>query len=405
VENAHYPFAIVGAGPAGTTCANALLLSGAASVALIDRARFPRDKPCGDGIGPGVIAILDALDLQHVLSEHVRVGQMAMTSPLGGRMSLDASQVHRRSPLGFVIPRVIFDHALMAAALGRGATDLTGWSLETAAREDGRWHLTLANSNTGETRAITADVLIGADGATSRVRRILGQRFNRDQNTSIAIRIMAQAEPPLPGYQQLDVVKGIPTPGYGWLFSTGHGVLNIGVGMDIPAYKSQKRHLKQILETYRDYLGDRFVYDEKTCKSQILPLASEMPLLAYPDVGAALIGDAASMINPLTGEGIFYGMEAGLQLGKKLAGAQNSRDFAGALVAYERAFLRTFKPHFRGNFYLRKLLERPRLMEYMVRACSRSTDLSCDYIEYMMGNESGVGTKPLYRLALDTVFA
>jgi len=401
----HYSFAVIGAGPAGATCANALMLGGAASTVLIDKARFPRDKVCGDGIGPGVIAVLEALDLQEILNGNHRVTQMAMTSPLGGHMALDATQIHRRSPLGYVIPRVTFDHALLTAALGRGCADMTGWNLENAARVDECWQLTLAHGSTSEPRVITADVLIGADGATSRVRRVLGQRFNSDQHISIAIRILATANPPLPAHQQLDVVKGIPTPGYGWLFSTGQGLLNIGVGMDIPAYKSQKRHLKQILKTYQDYLGDRFLYDEQTCRSQVLPLASEMPPLAYPAVGAALIGDAASMINPVTGEGIFYGMEAGLQLGRKLASAQNSGDFAGALAAYERDFLHTFEPHFRGNFYLRKLLERPLLLERMVKACSKSTDLCCDYIEYMMGNESGVASKPLYRLALGTIFA
>lgn len=405
VADTDYHFAIIGAGPAGSACANALLLGGVSSVALIDRARFPRDKICGDGIGPGVIAILDALELPDVLNGHHRVTQMAMTSPLGGRMSLDATQITRRSPFGYVIPRITFDHALVEAALRRGSTDMTGWSLETAIRIGGRWQLDLADSEIGDTRTITADVLIGADGATSRVRRILGQRVNSDKDTSIAMRVMAKADPPFPGHQQLDVVEGIPTPGYGWLFSTGQGVLNIGVGMDIPAYKSQRRHLKQILQTYRDYLGNGFVYDEQTCRSQILPLASWMPPLAYPAVGAALIGDAASMINPLTGEGIFYGMEAGLQLGGKLAGAQNSRDFASALAQYERQFLRTFKPHLRGNLYLRKLLERPALLERMVRACAKSTDLSCDYIEYMMGNETGVGTKPFYQLALSTILA
>ena len=401
----HYSFAIVGAGPAGATCANALLLGGAASVALIDRSRFPRDKVCGDGIGPGVIAILDALGMQHALSGHVRVGQLTITSPLGGRMSLGGTQIRRRSPLGYVIRRVTFDHALSAAALGRGATDMTGWGLEAARHEDGRWHLAMTDSDTGRTRTITAGVLVGADGASSRVRRILGQRFNRDKNTCIAIRILATTDPPVPALQQLDVVEGVPIPGYGWLFSTGQGVVNIGVATDIPTYKADKRHLKQILKTYEDYLGGHFVYDAQTCRTQILPLASEMPRLAFPHVQAALIGDAASMINPVTGEGIFYGMEAGLRLGEKLASVQNSGDYADALVAYEREFLRTFKPHLRGNFYLRKLLGKPVLLERMVRACSESSDLCCDYLEYMMGNESGVGTKPLYRLALDTFLA
>jgi len=131
-----------------------------------------------------------------------------------------------------------------------------------------------------------------------------------------------------------------------------------------------------------------------------------MPQLAFPAKSAALIGDAASMINPATGEGIFYGMEAGLQLGRRLIGAKNGfGDIQGALVAYERQFRRTFSAHFRGNLILRKTIQRPQLMERMVTACAKDSDLCCDYIEYMMGNESGVGSKPLYRLALGTLFA
>ena len=125
MANAHYSFAIIGAGPAGATCANALLRDGATSLVLIDKARFPRDKVCGDGIGPGIIAILDDLGLQDVLSAYPRVAQMSMTSPLGGRMALDTTLFRRRSPLGYVIPRLTFDHALLTAALRRGSADMT----------------------------------------------------------------------------------------------------------------------------------------------------------------------------------------------------------------------------------------------------------------------------------------
>lgn len=145
------------------------------------------------------------------------------------------------------------------------------------------------------------------------------------------------------------MVEGLPIPGYGWIFCTGSGIVNVGFGCDIPTYKAQKRHLKRILDTYKDFLPDPLVYDDETCHSQILPLASEMPPLAYPAANAALIGDAASMINPLTGEGIFYGMEAGLQLGRQLSAAEKTEDdLARALVRYERQFRRTFTAHFRG---------------------------------------------------------
>lgn len=406
MASGHYDFAIVGAGPAGSACANALLLEGATSVVLIDRAHFPRDKICGDGIGPGVIAILEALDLRRVLDGHRRVTQMVMTSPLGGRMALNDNEITGRSPLGYVIRRTEFDYALMRAAVERGCADRTGWSLEGAAYADGGWRLDLAESETGEPCTLTADVLIGADGATSRVRRLLGQPFNHEKHVSVSMRILAQQEEPYSARQELNVAEELPIPGYAWNFATGDGTVNVGFVCDTPTYKADGRHLREILETYKGLLPDTLAYDETSRHSQILPLASQMPPLAYPKVQAALIGDAASMINPLTGEGIFYGMEAGLLLGRGLARAANTVEGrAAALMQYERAFRRTFTGHFRGNYYLRKLIEKPALFDRMLRAGARDKGLCCDCIEYMMGNESGVGKKPLYQLALRTMFA
>jgi menaquinone-9 beta-reductase len=402
----HYSFAIVGAGPAGTSCANALLLGGAASAVLIDKARFPRDKTCGDGLGPGVIAVLDELGLQDILSDHLRVMQMSMTGPAGGRLSFDATLLRRPSPLGYVIPRHIFDHALLTAALGRGSADMSGWSLERAAQAGGRWRLALKHSETGEPRVVTADILIGADGVASKVRRILGQRLNRDKHSSIALRIYASAMTERSARQQQDTVKGLPTPGYGWVFSTGKAVVNAGVLVGLAAYKSQALHLNQIFALYQASLPDTFVYDEPSRRSSVLPLASQMPQLAFPAMQAALIGDAASMINPLTGEGIFYGMYAGLELGKRLAAEEKrSRNFSRALTAYERHFRRSFAAHFRGNSFLRNVFLSALLSERMIAVFAKDRDLCCDFIEYMMGNSSGVSTKPLYRIALKTMLA
>lgn len=406
MANAHYSFAIVGAGPAGATCANALLLGGATSCVLIDKARFPRDKACGDGLGPGVIAILDELGLHDVLSGHLRVTQMSMTGPLGRRLLLDSTLLRRRSPLGYVIPRLAFDYALVTAALGQGGADMTGWGLETATLVDKRWRLKLEHSETGEPRIVTTDVLIGADGPASKVRRILGQRFNRDKHSAIALRIYAKAKPESWARQQQDVVKGLPRPGYGWVFSTGREVVNVGVVVDLTAHQSQTRHLKQLFAIYRASLPDSLLYEGPSCRSSILPLASEMPPLAFPTAHAALIGDAASMINPLTGEGIFYGMYAGLQLGKRLVAEETrSGNFSTALAAYERDFRRSFAAHFRGNAFLRKVFLSAILSERMIAAFAKDRDLCCDFIEYMMGNVNGVRVKPLYRIALDTVFA
>ena len=412
----HYTFAIVGAGPAGTTCAHALLRSGDANIALIDKACFPRDKICGDGIGPGAVAILNSLGLRGVLDGHRRVERIVVTSPLGRRMALEVGTLNRPMPLGYVIPRIIFDNALFEAAVDRGATDLTGWSLETASCSGRRWELTLAATGAKnatspkEVRTVTADILIGADGATSRVRRLLNQPLNGDKHNSIAVRVLAKSDRSFPAHQEINVIEGLPRPGYGWIFFSGSEHINIGCGCDIRAYRSEKRSLTQLLALYKAYLEtvwpSALRYDEVTCHTAPLPLASHMPRLAFPDRNAALIGDAASMINPLTGEGIFYGMEAGFQLGSRLAESQKRNaklNTADALSDFETSFRRKFTPHFRGNYFLRHVIDRPRFMELMVEACAADDELCCDYMDYMLGNETGLADKPLFQIVLKTI--
>ena len=179
----------------------------------------------------------------------------------------------------------------------------------------------------------------------------------------------------------------------------------MGVGAEVAAYKSQGQHLKQMLAKYRAFLNSPLVFDEQSSFSSVLPLASELPRLGFPAMRAALIGDAASMINPLTGEGIIYGMYAGLQLGKRLAAAEKtSGDFSAAITGYEKDFQCRFGRHFRGIWLFRKMLEKPTLRDRIFASCSRNPDLCYDCIEYITGDMPAAGKKPLYKIALRTFF-
>jgi geranylgeranyl reductase family protein len=378
---------VVGAGPAGASAANALCLGGVHDVALIDRARFPRDKACGDGITEGAVDVLKEVDLGHLLAPHALISRVVVTAPSGAQAAMEPAAGERPLPIAYVIPRKVFDADLVSAALQRGAADFTGHRLEKADRRGGRWSLELSGDPPARPRRqITADFLIGADGAASRVRRALGLALNSDAHTSIAIRAYARVTVPRKPLMQIDMIDGIIWPGYAWIFDSGSQIVNVGLGTELVAYKAQQRRLPEVLTSYLSQLGGDFELDQASMHSAPLPLASKLPRLAHPTQSAALIGDAASMINPLTGEGISYGMIAGLLLGRKLADAvSGGRDLGAAALRYEKDFRARFGAHFRNNVALRGILRFRPLAERMVGSYRWDAAYYRDALEFMLG--------------------
>jgi menaquinone-9 beta-reductase len=396
----HFPVAVAGSGPAGASCAISLLMNGARNVALIDKARFPRDKACGDGIGPGAVQMFKKLGLGDKLTAHARVHELAVSGPSGVRATGPLPRVGGEIPEGYTIPRYVFDNYVAQHALAHGAIDFTGQLLDHAYFEGGRWALSLKESQTGKRTTITAGLLIGADGARSKVRRSLNIPANSDPHTGAAMRIYATAEGSNFAALQLDFMQEL-LPAYGWLFPIGKTEANIGVGIDLDRYKRKRHHLKEILRRYQAKLGSQIAYDDTSSLAYILPYGSELPGLAYPEEQAALIGDAGSMINPLTGEGIYYGMFAGELLGRLLAGAIEKPDFgraATALMEYESQFRRRFKRHFDLNWKIKKKVDNSHWCNMVINACRKDKMVMGELIELMMGDKNDVEFWVFFRI-------
>lgn len=401
---AQYQAAIVGAGPAGSCAAHSLLLSGADGIALIDRETFPRDKCCGDGLGVGVIDVLRRLDLSHTLDGHDRLAKISINFHDKARVAIDTEKSVRPSPLGYVITRLEFDDALVRAALQRGATDFTGWNLENAEWTGSLWSLTLARGDAR--REITSQTLIGADGARSRVRRLLGQPFNSDRNTAIAVRAYVDVTKDQDGCQRIDILEDMPNPGYGWVFRDGKGKANIGLGVSVDAYKASGVKFGTLLERYCAYLGDDVQSAPRDIRTAILPLGSERPALAFPTRRAALVGDAASMINPALGEGIFYAMYAGMLVGERLAPALLGRgNIAAALASYQRDFTREMASTYRDSWVLMRMCSYLSVLERLIRRFACNQDFCYDFTELTMGAMPPRRSPSLARLSLRVAFA
>ncbi|MEX5637042.1 geranylgeranyl reductase family protein [Parafrankia sp. FMc2] len=372
---------VVGGGPAGSAAAlRALQLRPEARVLIVDAAEFPRDKTCGDGIAPHGVDVLRSLGVTDVTRGYRPVDRMRLRTPGGAEVATPSERATH------VIPREVFDARLMAAARARGAAFARRRvrALEIVA-DDGAEPVVAVDGG-----ALRARVVIGADGAHSAVRRALGIAPNPPEGLAIAVRAYADAPKDDRPPEQLIDMTDEGWPAYAWSFPIGDGRANIGYGMLRSRLRDSDGTPKAVLHgTLARMLPDTPAY-AGTLRAHHLPLSTHRPRL--PDGPVLLAGDAASLINPLTGEGIYYALLSGSLAGQ--AAVTTPGPAAGR--AYRRALGRELGRHLRHTTLLADLAGRHRaLMDAAVRSASRRTELYDSLVELGLGK----GTIPAGSLA------
>jgi geranylgeranyl reductase family protein len=337
VEN--WDVVVVGGGPAGAAAALAARRTGA-SVLVLDRADFPRDKVCGDGIAAEALDVLAVLgaDPAELVAGYPAVPRLSLRAPRGAVVERDT---HRPS---HVVPREVLDARVLAAALASGAEFRRHRVRSLAVDDDG----VLVDGT------VRAAVLVGADGAESVVRRGLDLARNRDDRIAVAIRGYAPEPPLRPGTQVL-VTTELRWPAYAWSFPLGDGRANVGYGELVSGGASREALVAGLRRLLPGVEPERL-------RAHRLPLSTGRP--RQPDGRVLLAGDAASLINPLTGEGIFYAVLSGALAGSA-AGAGSD---AGRV--YRRALRRRLGGHLRSTSAASQLSRWPVLMDAAVRGAA-----------------------------------
>ncbi|MEH1125973.1 geranylgeranyl reductase family protein [Micromonospora sp. CPCC 206061] len=350
-----YDVAVVGAGPAGSCAAIAARRAGA-RVLLLDRAEFPRDKACGDGIAAHALDVLAELGVPDPVNGYAPVPVLRMVGPGGGAVA-------RALPRpAYTVPRKVFDARLLATAVAIGAEVHT----------HGVRHLEVRDDLVAIDGEFVARAVVGADGAGSVVRRTLGFAPNPPGHLALAIRGYAPARPEV---EQLIVTSAAGWPAYAWSFPVGDGSANIGYGELLRGRPVSRAHL---LDRLARLLPDVDPAAVTGLRAHHLPLSTRRP---PPGRGRiVLAGDALSLINPFTGEGIFYAVLSGA-----LAGTASTSG-PEAAIRYADALGRRLGKHLRHSRVAASLASRRWVVDRAIRAADRDQRVFASLVDLGLGD-------------------
>jgi geranylgeranyl reductase family protein len=348
---------VVGAGPAGSIAALVLARAGA-RVALVDKAAFPRDKACGDLVGPRGVQVLADLGLR--VPDAGQGSDLLAVGPSGRRARLPAFAGRTYPGHGIIVPRLALDHSLREAAVKAGAVPVRARITAVAAGGDGRVDAVIS----GDGQRLGGEVIIAADGALSPVARLAGMLDTETALWGFAIRAYVPAEVPLPLLVLLDASPWRIYPGYGWLFPGAGGQANVGIGVGL-GHSRKQAPLRDDLVRLVALLGTRGDLSGDARPGPVMGGWLRMGGTGTPPAAGNLLlaGDAAGLINPLQGEGIGPAMVSG-----RLAAEAVLAGPARAGVAYTEAIRAAFGPYMAGASALQSaMLRRPRTTSAVTR--------------------------------------
>jgi menaquinone-9 beta-reductase len=380
--------AVVGAGPGGSATAYYLARQGL-DVALLDRAAFPREKTCGDGLTPRAVGVLQDIGvLDDLLKAGQRIDGVEIVAPDG--YALAASIAARRglpTPM-LVVPRVTLDDVLRRRAVGSGAS-FEGDTLVTGVEQSSRG-LVVKGQRAGRPFVMSARLCIIATGASTALLASLGLVVKAPQ---MMLAARAYYEGALPFSDRIQIrFDGVPLPGYGWVFPLSATAANVGVGY-FPRRSAMRRRPPNAGVAFQTFVRSRGVTAllhgaHQAGSTKGYPLRVDFPEAPTSAARVLLVGEAAGLVNPLTGEGIDYALESA-QIAAEYAAAALAKDrLAGGTVSeYDLALRARFGRLFTFCRRVRDASLSARLLNGLVRVAARRDDLKMRLIDIVLGNQ------------------
>lgn len=363
----HFDVVIVGGGPGGSACALSLATSGL-RVALLDKCNFPRDKTCGDALSLDVLNQLEKLSpaTLRLLEEKGPMHSygVKLTAPNGRHVTLPFLHKGEKKS-GIVFPRYDFDRLLMDAVRRESDTVIREGCVVNNIQSDAN-HIHLSTNQ----QSISCKLIVGADGAQSVVKRNLLHQSLPPSQVSAGLRMYYEN---VHGFEDGDPIElyflDKILPGYLWIFPLPDGKANVGLGVLSAHVRKRKIDLKKFLsETLHQdaRFSERFkaAKPAETVKGHTLPLGSKKRIISGNRF--LLVGDAASLIDPFSGEGIGNAIRSGRLAAEQVKRAFAQDDFSAACNRdYDRAVYQAMWPELKISRQMQRIARYPFILNFL----------------------------------------
>jgi geranylgeranyl reductase family protein len=409
---------VVGAGPAGSTTAYYLAQAGL-DVLLLEKARFPREKVCGDGLTPRAVKALVAMGIGVSEQDGWVRNKGLRVIGAGHRLELPWPELDSYPGYGLVRTRSDLDETLARRAQQAGARLLEGVTVTgpVIGERDGRITGVTARSGHGQDEQVYgARVVVAADGNSSRLSVAMGLRKRDDRPLGVAVRSYYRTPRHDDDYLEswLDLWDGDRLlPGYGWIFGMGDGTSNVGLGLLNTSAAFGNTDYHALLRRWLNGMPGEWGFTEENRTQPIRGAALPMGFNRTPHYhqGLLLVGDSGGMVNPFNGEGIAYAMESGEILARTivqalarsrpaeteraLAGYPRAlRDAYGGYYALGRAFVKAIGQPALMRFATKHSMNRPALMRFALKLLANLTDPRGDAADRLVNGLAKLAPNP-----------
>jgi menaquinone-9 beta-reductase len=381
-----YDLVVVGAGPGGSSAAYHSAKAGLNTL-LIDRQEFPRDKTCGDGLMPHAASEVALMGLADWLDEphHGKfTGFSIYTRTAFLRQNVPPS-LH--GPRGYVVKRQETDAKLLERAISAGADFRAGVRATDLVRSASGAVTGIVASKAGESLQFDAPLVVVADG----VGGFAGNGMKAHQNAVARRQYFRDVDGPDKQDLHIFITKDMNShgAGYGWVFYLGDGTANVGAGVSTAALARTGRNLKDFF--------DRFLEEPlmagwlKNARPEGPPTSWSLKMGMWGakryGQGMMLVGDAGSMVHPISGEGVGYALESGRLAASWANEAHVRQDFSvSTLSGYERQLRhRRAREHISG-YALVNLVPNLELLEPLFKACEKDIEARRTLVEGFTGD-------------------